>query len=105
MEYAHDTSSVKRLWEKSPDLYTPAKLQQNLGMTSTFDFQQVAMPMVYPTTGETISSYKRLMHDPDTAETWQTAFGKDFKQHLGKTSEGWRREIRKLDKKGQTQSS
>ncbi len=34
--------------------------------------------MVHPTTGETISSYKRLMHDPDTSEVWQTAFGKDF---------------------------
>jgi hypothetical protein len=34
--------------------------------------------MVHPTTGETICSYKRLMHDPATAETWQTAFGKDF---------------------------
>jgi hypothetical protein len=28
--------------------------------------------------GKTISSYKRLMHDPATAETWQTAFGKNF---------------------------
>jgi hypothetical protein len=36
------------------------------------------MPMVHPTTGETISSYKHLMHDPDTSEVWQTAFGKDF---------------------------
>ena len=36
------------------------------------------MPMVHTTTGETISSYKRLMHDPATADTWQTAFGKDF---------------------------
>ncbi len=34
--------------------------------------------MVHPVTGETISSYKKLMHDPATAETWQTAFGKDF---------------------------
>ncbi len=34
--------------------------------------------MVHPTTGETISSYKRLMHDLATAETWQTAFMKDF---------------------------
>jgi hypothetical protein len=32
----------------------------------------------YPVTGETISSYKKLMHNPATAETWQTAFGKDF---------------------------
>ncbi len=34
--------------------------------------------MVHPTTGKTISSYKRLMHNPDTLEVWQTAFGKDF---------------------------
>jgi hypothetical protein len=34
--------------------------------------------MVHPVTGETISSYKKLMHDPATAEVWQTAFGKDF---------------------------
>jgi hypothetical protein len=34
--------------------------------------------MVHPITGKTISSYKKLMHDPATAETWQTAFGKDF---------------------------
>jgi hypothetical protein len=42
------------------------------------DFDQVAMPMVHLTTGETISSYKQLMHNPAMAETWQTAFGKDF---------------------------
>jgi hypothetical protein len=69
---------TKCVWEKSPDLYTPAKLWPNYGTTSTFDYQQVAMPMVHPTTGETIRSYKRLMHDPDTAETRQTAFGKGF---------------------------
>ncbi len=34
--------------------------------------------MVHPTTGKTISSYKKLMHDPATVEIWQTAFGKDF---------------------------
>ena len=34
--------------------------------------------MVHPTTSKTISSYKKLMHDPATAEIWQTAFGKDF---------------------------
>jgi len=36
------------------------------------------MPMTHPTTGELISSYKRLMNDPHTAEVWMTAFGKDF---------------------------
>ncbi len=41
-------------------------------------FAQVAMPMVHPTTGKTISSCKCLMHDPATEEVWQTAFKKDF---------------------------
>ena len=36
------------------------------------------MPMVHPVTGETISSYKKLKNDPATAETWMTAFGKEF---------------------------
>jgi hypothetical protein len=39
------------VWENSPDLYTPTKLRPINGTTSTFDFQQVAMPMVHPTTG------------------------------------------------------
>jgi hypothetical protein len=34
--------------------------------------------MVHPITSKTISSYKKLMNDPATTETWQTAFGKDF---------------------------
>jgi hypothetical protein len=34
--------------------------------------------MVHPVTGETITSYKKLMKDPVTQETWMTAFGKDF---------------------------
>jgi hypothetical protein len=34
--------------------------------------------MVHPIAGKTISSYKKLMHDPAIAETWQTAFEKDF---------------------------
>jgi hypothetical protein len=34
--------------------------------------------MVHPTTGETTSSYKKLMNDPATMEIWQKAFGKDL---------------------------
>jgi hypothetical protein len=34
--------------------------------------------MLHPVTGETISSYKKLMNDPAIAEMWQTVFGKDF---------------------------
>jgi hypothetical protein len=42
------------------------------------NFKHYAKPMVYPVTGRTIMSYKKLMHNPATAEVWQTAFGKDF---------------------------
>ena len=33
---------------------------------------------MHPITGKTISSYKRLMKDPATAEIWQIVFGKEF---------------------------
>lgn len=52
------------------------------------------MPMVHLTTGETISIYKRLMHDPATVEVWQPVFGKDF----GGMAQG----NNKTDKKGPT---
>ncbi len=55
-------------------LTTPLKLQSK----TCLDLQQIMIPMVHPTTGETITSYKQLMHNPDTAESWQTPFGKDF---------------------------
>jgi hypothetical protein len=65
------------VWSKSPDIFTPKKLKP-AHAPSCLDFEQVAMPMVHPTTGETISSYKKLMHDPATKDIWQRAFGKDF---------------------------
>jgi hypothetical protein len=34
--------------------------------------------MVHPVTGKTITSYKKLMKDPVTQETWMMAIGKDF---------------------------
>ena len=46
--------------------------------TPDVDFEHLAMPMVHPVTGETISSYKKLKNDLATAETWMTAFGKEF---------------------------
>jgi hypothetical protein len=42
------------------------------------NMEHYANPMVHPVTSCTISSYKKLMHNPATAEVWQTAFGKDF---------------------------
>jgi hypothetical protein len=35
--------------------------------------------MAHPVTGETISSYKKLMHDLATGKMGQTASGKDFR--------------------------
>jgi hypothetical protein len=46
--------------------------------TPDIDFEHLAMPMVHPVTGETISSYKKLKNDLATAETWMIAFGKEF---------------------------
>ena len=43
------------------------------------NLKHYVMPMVHPVTREMISSYKKLMNNPVTAETWQTAFGKDFR--------------------------
>jgi hypothetical protein len=57
--------------------FTPTKLAPP--PTPLMNFEHYAMPMVYPTMGKTISSYKRLMNGPVTADTWQTAFGKDFR--------------------------
>jgi hypothetical protein len=42
------------------------------------NFKHYAMPMVHATIGKTKSSYKQLMNNPVIANTWQTAFGKDF---------------------------
>ncbi len=67
----------KRTWGKALDICTPNKLCPTTA-PSCLDFKQVAMPMVHPTTIETIRSYKQLMHNPATAETLQTIFGKDF---------------------------
>jgi hypothetical protein len=68
---------TKCVWSKSPDIFKPSK-QQSKSTASRLDFEQVAMPMVHPTTGETISSYKWPMNNPATAKMWLTAFGKDF---------------------------
>ena len=40
--------------------------------------EHFACLMVHLIMDKKISSYKKLMHDPATAEMWHTAFGKDF---------------------------
>ncbi len=61
-----------------PTVFTPRKIVPVAYGANVLNFEHFASPMVHPTTGETISSYKRLVNDPETAEVWQTAFGKDF---------------------------
>jgi hypothetical protein len=65
------------MWAKSPNIFTPKKCMP-AATPICLNFEQVVLPMVHPVTDKTISSYKGLMKDPTTAETWQTGFGKDF---------------------------
>jgi hypothetical protein len=56
--------------------HTPRALMKYAKMP--INFEHYANPMVHPVTGATISSYKKLMHNPTMAEVWQTSFGRDF---------------------------
>jgi hypothetical protein len=57
-------------------VFTPRALMKHARMP--LHFEHYANTMLHPVTGCTISSYKKMMHDPATAEIWQTVFGKDF---------------------------
>jgi hypothetical protein len=61
-----------------PMVFTPKKFVSLAYEDNVPNYEHFASPMIHPTAGETISSYKRLMNDPETAKVWQTAFGKDF---------------------------
>jgi hypothetical protein len=58
--------------------FSPRSLLPDATTTARVNFEHFVGPMVHPVTGETISSYKKLMHSPAWAEVWQMAFGKDF---------------------------
>jgi hypothetical protein len=62
----------------NPTPFTPTRLLPP--PAPPMNLEHHTMPMVHPVTRETISSYKKLMNDHVTAETWQTAFGKDFQR-------------------------
>jgi len=65
------------VWNNSPKLFTPTNLRPREDATAA-NLEHLAMLIVHPSTGETISSYNKLMNDPATMEIWQTVFGKDF---------------------------
>ncbi len=62
----------------APENFTPRHFMCKAYEDRIPNYAHFASPMVHPKTGETITSYKRLMNDPNTAEIWQTALGKDF---------------------------
>ncbi len=57
-------------------IFTPIRLRPP--PSPPVNYEHHAMPMIHPTTRKLISSYKRFMNNPDTAEVWMTTFGKDF---------------------------
>ena len=59
-------------------MYTLQAMMNECAQVLPTMFEHFVSPMVHPDTGKTISSYKKLMNNPATAEVWQTAFGKDF---------------------------
>ena len=61
-----------------PTAFTPWKFVHKAYKDSIPNYAHFVLPMVHPTMGETISNYKQLMNDPETATVWQMAFGKDF---------------------------
>jgi hypothetical protein len=66
-----------KVWNNLAPIHTPTTLRPKEKATAT-NLDRFAMPMIHPTTGKTITSYKKLMHDPAMMEIWQTAFSKDF---------------------------
>jgi hypothetical protein len=62
----------------APDVFTPNNITHKSYKSMVPNYDHFASPMVHPMTGETITSYKQLMHNQETAEMWQMAFGKDF---------------------------
>jgi hypothetical protein len=58
--------------------FTPTVLLPSVVKNAPSHIEHFALPMVYPVTGVTISSYTKLMNNPAMAEMWQMAFGKDF---------------------------
>jgi hypothetical protein len=59
-------------------IFTPRSLLPHAKPSHSPHFEHYASPMVHPVTGKTISSYKKLLNNPATAEVWQTAFSQDF---------------------------
>ncbi len=65
------------VWNNSASSYMPKNLRPKDNVTAA-NLEHLAIPMIHPTMGKTVMSYKKLMNDPATMEIWETAFRKDF---------------------------
>jgi hypothetical protein len=70
-------------------MHTPHALLKHAKVP--INFEHYANPMVHPVTGCTISSYKKLMHNPAMAEVWQ--------QLLVKILVAWHRDATRQDRR------
>ena len=61
-----------------PMAFSPSHLMMPAVVDKLPNYAHYASLMVHPMIGETITSYKWLMNNPETAKIWQTVFGKDF---------------------------
>jgi hypothetical protein len=68
---------TNKVWNNSAPSYTPKNLRPKDNATAA-NLEHLAVLMIHPMMGKTITSYKKLMNNPATMEIWQTAFGKDF---------------------------
>ena len=73
----HVTQQTPRRSERiallSPRLYSNMALH-----TDPRTFQPLCFAVTHPTTGESITKYKRLQNDPLLCKAWTRAFGKEF---------------------------
>jgi hypothetical protein len=68
---------TNEVWNNSAPSYTPKNLRPKDNVTAA-NLEHLAVPMIHPMTGETITSCEKMMNNPAMMEIWQTAFGKDF---------------------------
>ena len=67
----HQAINVPTIQEQvtTKRIFTHNALMEYTATHGLTKFEHYANPMVHPTTGESISSYKRLMNNLETAET------------------------------------
>ena len=63
-----------------PDTFIVANPTARNTNMNDLDIEHFCAGVIHPTTGETITQYRKLARDPAMREVWSTAFGKEFGQ-------------------------